>query len=221
MPKKRRPDVRGWKTNNKPSRTLSTIRSAKGEATKRPRPVTVATILGCASETNEPVKNNAYMTPSWAAETLCAYEDLPRQVWEPCCGESDITEVLRSHKIEVVESDLYPVNGQPKLDFLTTTAPLAAAIATNPPWDLAERFVEHGRELELRYLALYLKADWLSAQRRLRLCNRVGYPNRIWTVCKRPDFRNQKAPPINCSWFVWDRWDWKHSELRMVMAEGV
>jgi hypothetical protein len=53
-------------------------------------------------------------------EQLCANEDLPRRISEPCSGGGAIARARRRHGIGVVESDLNPRNSQPQADFLKT-----------------------------------------------------------------------------------------------------
>jgi hypothetical protein len=119
-----------------------------------------------------------------------------------------------------VESDLNPRNGQPQADFLKTREAWAHASVTNPPYKHAAEWIRHAYDLRLGYLALLLKADFLNAEQRRKLVEQVGYPTRIWVLTERPDFRNQGAPTMNCSWFVWDRWHAPRSILQMPAGHG-
>jgi hypothetical protein len=167
--------------------------------------MTVAEILGCASATNKRLKHDAYQTPDWVVEQLCEVERLPSQIWEPCAGEGQLANVLRQHGSKVIETDLDPrTRSQRRLDFLAARRPLAKAVVTNPPYRIATKFIRHALSLGVEYLALLLKADFLNAQERHQLISEIGYPARIWSLTSRPDFRRQGAPPMNCSWFIWD-----------------
>jgi hypothetical protein len=167
--------------------------------------MTVAEILGCASATNKRNRHDFYETPEWAVEQFCEVEQLPSVIWEPCAGGGQLACVLRRYGSQVIESDLIRRGrNQQRLDFLESEFSLATAIVTNPPYRIATKFIRHALWLGVEYLALLLKADFLNAQERRELVNEIGYPARIWGLTSRPDFRRQGAPPMNCSWFIWD-----------------
>ena len=119
----------------------------------------------------------------------------------------------------VVESDLVACSERPQihqLDFLKTTARLAPAIVTNPPFKHATAFIEHAVELGVTYHAWLLKADFLGAQQRLKLVQEFGYPARIWGLTERPDFLGQGGPTMNCAWLVWDGVNKTHSRFELL-----
>jgi len=177
-----------------------------------PGRATVARILGCASPTNKPRARQFYETPDWATSALCSVEVLPPTIWEPFAGRGAITRVLRAHYKRVIETDLKPRRGCRKVDFMRAKWPRAFAIVSNPPFDIATRIVDRAYSMRVYYLALLLKGDWLNAGVRAELCKEVGHPTRIWAMTRRPDFRNQGAPPMTCSWYVWDWGQVPHAE---------
>jgi hypothetical protein len=173
---------------------------------------TVAAMLGCESSTNTPIPNEGYQTPRWTIEQLIEAEGdrLPQTIWEPCAGGGSIADALRDSGRRVIESDLVPNRAsQRPLDFLKANNLLRrgasdAGITTNPPWSLADEMIRHAIDLKIPYAAWLLKAFYLNYGRALMLVNDIGYPARIWGLTKRPDFRSQGGPPIDCAWFVWD-----------------
>jgi hypothetical protein len=178
------------------------------DVTRVTRANKVSAILGCESATNIPIANEALQTPGWCIDALIRAEraHLPPTIWEPCAGGGSIVGALRAAGYEVIESDLVPIGDQIQRDFLAPLDPLAIAVCTNPPWSMAQAFVEYCFDAEVLYLALLLKSQFLNYRRGQRLVDAVGYPHRIYGLTTRPDFRQQKSPPIDCAWFVWD-WD--------------
>jgi hypothetical protein len=176
----------------------------------------VAKIMGCGSATNERQENDLYETPAEFTELLCTVEHLPSRIWEPSSGNGAIARVLKAHGIEIIESDLISYTGQLQLDFLAATSPLALAIATNPPFDIASEYVAQAYSLGVQYLALLLKSQFLNTVERQRLFAQVGHPTRVWPSPLRPDFLGQKGPPMDICWFVWDGWHAPHSIIQPV-----
>ena len=162
--------------------------------------MSMSKIMGCASATNVRQVNDAYDTPSVVVEALVRVEAryCPRVIWEPCSGNGGLAAVLREHGAKVIEQDLDRGH-----DFLKAKAAKATAIVTNPPYKFATEFILHAAKLGVGYHAWLLKADFLNAQRAIKLISAIGYPTRIWALTERPDFLCQGAPTMNCSWFVW------------------
>ena len=162
--------------------------------------MTVSEILGCASATNKRIKHDFYETPAWCIHALARVEQpywRGLDFWEPCDGAGSISRVLRSYGRKVVTGDLTR-----NRNFLKTETRRAKAIVTNPPYKHATEFILHAHRLGVAYHAWLLKGDFLNAQRAISLIDEVGYPERVWALTKRPDFRNQDAPPMNCSWYI-------------------
>lgn len=91
-------------------------------------------------------KDDLYQTPAVAVRVLLRVEDVPSMVWEPCCGPGSIVSELRSTGRSVVAHDLVDwgcPDSEARRDFLMERSPAATCIVTNPPFKLAEEFVEH------------------------------------------------------------------------------
>lgn len=103
--------------------------------------------------------DDCYETPSEAVHALLQIERLPRFLWEPACGPGRIVDVLRAAGHKVIGSDLVDYGNPTHFygrDFLLEwKAPeRCEGIVTNPPFKLAEQFVEHA--LDLCPLAVFL-----------------------------------------------------------------
>ena len=118
-------------------------------------------------------KADLYETPVVAVAALLRHEQLPHRIWEPACGRGAIVKVLRAAGHEVVATDLVdygiPITapGYYRVDFLIERhAPEGTqAIVTNPPFKLAEEFVEHALDLCPRVVML-LRLAFLESDRR-------------------------------------------------------
>jgi hypothetical protein len=165
-------------------------------------------LLGCASATNVREPNDFYTTPHECTEALIAAEGnrMPMTVWDPCCGNGDISVVLAGSGRQVISTDLVDRGfGRGDVDFLKIEKPLAKAIVTNPPFGPAEAILRHAVAIGVEYLVFLHKAHWLNAQARAAMIETVWCPARCWLLTWRPDFKGQGAPTMDCSWFVFER----------------
>ena len=95
--------------------------------------------------------------------------------------------------------------GEGGIDFLTLRKPLTNALVMNPPWSLAEKMVRHAAQLGIDYIALLLKAHWMHAQERALMAQQAWCPTRAYLLTWRPDFRAQRSPTIDCTWWIFER----------------
>ena len=131
---------------------------------------------------------------------------MPAVVWDPCCGEGDISAELERSGREVHSTDLIDRGfGYGGVNFFGVRTPPAKALVTNPPFEHAEAMLRHAAAIGIEYVAFLHKADWLNAQERGKMIERVWCPARSYLLLWRPDFKNQNAPTMNCSWYVFER----------------
>jgi hypothetical protein len=168
--------------------------------------MTISEILGVASATNKRKKHDFYETPDWSVEELCAVEDLPGVVWEPCAGRGAISRVLTRNGLRVIESDLVPrTRGQQRLDFLKLAQPLATAAVTNPLYKIATKIIRHARQIGVTYLALLragqTKRRLRSQGRPLRRCPAaVVVPPHVFRLQKRVRFASWRRRRDAVNW---------------------
>jgi hypothetical protein len=162
--------------------------------------------------------HDLYETPECATRALLRAEDLPHRIWEPACGRGAIVNILRAHGHEVVASDLVdygvPVTcpGYRNVDFLTEgRAPEGTqAILTNPPFKLANEFVEHALEL-CPLVIMLLRLAFLESERRTRILEsgtlaRVHIFRRRLPMMHRHNWDGPKASSgMAFAWYVWSR----------------
>ena len=154
------------------------------------------------------VANDFYASTPECVYSLMAVEGAhlaAHKVLEPCCGTGAISSILiRDYGLEVYSSDLidrgYGVTGQ---DFLTMWETDCTAVVTNPPFNLAEKFIQHSLGfLKVEYLALLLKSQYWHSKKRTALFERYP-PAVVYPMTWRPDFLNKGSPTMDCQWTVW------------------
>jgi hypothetical protein len=170
-------------------------------------------------------KNDLYETPPVAVEALLRVEKLPPVVWECACGPGSIVRVLRDAGHIVYATDLVDygcADSASRVDFLLETrAPAAVeAIVTNPPYKLAQQFVEKALDLCPRVYML-LRLAFLESERRRPILEGAGLA-RVWVFRKRLPMMHRDgwtgpkadSSMIAYTWFVWERDHTGPAELR-------
>jgi hypothetical protein len=153
-----------------------------------------------------------YETPAVATQALLRCESLPRLIWEPAAGNHAIADVLRSEGHDLICSDI--VERATALDFVAdfltiTEAPkYATTIVTNPPFRIANQFVEHALALCPTVVVLARLAFLESRARRdlMRALARVHvFENRL-PMMHRDGWGGPKSgSAISYAWFRFER----------------
>ncbi|MBB4017625.1 hypothetical protein GGR16_002659 [Chelatococcus caeni] len=161
-------------------------------------------VLNAMLSGGERRSDDFYPTPPEATRALLPWiEDFPRGVWEPACGDGALAEVLRKAGYAVTPTDLVDRGyGKGGIDFLGTRSAWGAAIVTNPPFKLAQQFIEHAERLGIGHMALLLKSNFWQAKRRAPLFRRWR-PHQILALNWRLDFTGAGAPHTDCMWCIW------------------
>ena len=116
------------------------------------------------SNNREPMDN--YPTPSIAVEALLDHEDFEGVVWEPACGSGNIAK----HFPGCIATDLRTDNiyGETGINFLMEDR-VVDHIITNPPYRLAQQFVEHSLTCARSKVAMLCKLAFLEGKARYSL----------------------------------------------------
>lgn len=151
-------------------------------------------------------KDDYYPTPPHATEALLRVESFLGAVWEPACGQGDISRTLEAAGYSVVSTDL--VNrgyGTPRIDFLMERESQAPNIVTNPPFKMAEDFARHALSMAPHKVAFLLRLNFLEGIARRDVLERLA---RVWVFSKRltmvANSTDGKGGMIAYAWFVWD-----------------
>src|SRR5262245_39917680 len=117
--------------------------------------------------------DDCYDTPACAVHALLKVERLPRRIWEPACGTGNIVKALRNAGHYVIATDINR-RGCPNskvFDFLDLRVRYeheCDAVVTNPPYQLAERFISNALE-HTTLVIMLLRLAFLESTRRAPL----------------------------------------------------
>jgi hypothetical protein len=125
-----------------------------------------------------------YATPEWVTEALLRHVRFRGPIWEPCCGDGAMSDVLAARGLEVVSTDIADRGfGTPGINFLTCheVPPGCRCIVTNPPYgDTGSHtgqskssramldFLRHSLALTASVqgqLALLVRLQWIAGKR--------------------------------------------------------
>ena len=134
------------------------------------------------------------------------------KIWEPCCGDMDMSRVLEWHGYEVTSTDLRDTGqGIGGIDFLNDDLekqfgwlPDPDMIVMNPPFSLAAAFIEKALSYTPN-VACLMKIDYWNAISRLPMWQR-NIPQFFLPLTWRPAFLAKErgnSPLMNCAWCIW------------------
>lgn len=150
-----------------------------------------------------------FPTPPWTTRTVCIEVLAPRGLifktataWDPCCGKGHMAIPLReSFPAGVFASDVHDwgFGDRRDLDFTFATAadipfPIDWVIA-NPPFKLAEAFLDRGLMFARKGVALLLRLQWIEG---------VGRFERVFGTDRRPAIVAPLAERAAMIEGVWD-----------------
>lgn len=168
----------------------------------------------------------AYETPRWAIEAILDVELTTKHLLDPCCGLGAIGEVCREQLLEIDEYDIIDwslylaerLRSAPDAatqDFLTDNYPLdSVTVIMNPPFTLAEKFVDHALEMGARKVICFQRQAWRESVKRREWWER-NPPARVWVcgaraTCWRFDLlgtekAEKSSSSTSMAWYVWEK----------------
>jgi hypothetical protein len=168
-----------------------------------------------------------YVEPHWVNERLFAVEQFEGRVWDPAAGLGRILQAAQAVGLPTVGTDIVAraADLYQTVNFLDVPAEPDTTepnIVCNPPFKLAERFVEHALQLVERKVAMLLPAVWVQGQTRSRWLKKSPL-RRVWFLAPRPSM--PPGPVIatgekpgsgiqDFAWFVWLKGYDGHPEIR-------
>lgn len=148
---------------------------------------------------------------------------LDKNIWECSCGQGHLSKELIRNGFNVKSSDLINRGFGEVKDFLKTEEKFYGDILTNPPFKLADKFVEKGISLITfgSKLILFLKIQFLESEDRYNLFKK--YPLKYVYVhssrqqcAKDGRFDKYKATTQFYAWFVWEKGFNGRTEIRWI-----
>lgn len=176
---------------------------------------TTHAILGARNYAqNEREINDYYATEPKAAQLLMEVEKFSPLIWECACGEGHLAKEFVKAGYQVYATDLIDRGYGIQQDFLTTKAPVAGFdIITNPPYSMAQAFVEHALDISADgcKVAMFLKIQFLEGKARRELFKKYPpktiYVNSARLKCAmNGDFEKYARSNAICyAWYVWQK----------------
>lgn len=180
----------------------------------------VHSILGASNHSEtEREQHDYYATPPIATELLCKLEVFSKDILEPCCGEGHIAKVLEKNGYNVESMDLIDRGfGKGGVDFLKYNEAVDKDIITNPPYSMAQEFVEHAMKIitDGHKVAMFLKLSFLEGKDRRKMFEKYP-PKTVWVsssrlgCAKNGEFKKSKDGTLKAdsavayAWFIWEK----------------
>ena len=140
-------------------------------------------------------KYDYYQTPEWCYENLPIDWSQFKTALEPCSGDDRILNFLQNKGVETdwceiqKGKDFFDHDGEYDLVF------------TNPPFSLAQEFIEHSMTMAPTIIML-LRINFLGSQARYPFWSQFP-PDGLYILSKRPSFTGKGTDSIDYAWFVW------------------
>ena len=203
---------------------MNNLKLLRTKLNKKWRNGIMVVLQGCAlagsSLTRERIENDYYATPYESTRALLDIEKFEGDFIEPCVGGGHIVEILKEYypNSKIIGVDLVDRGYKDTIvsNYFDYTFNGDFNVVTNPPYSLAQEFLEHSMEQiqEGKKVAMFLKIQFLEGNKRKELFKK--YPPKIIHVfSKRQNpWRNgsnvdEKGKPWSSTmcfaWFVWEK----------------
>ena len=140
-------------------------------------------------------KYDYYPTPEWCYENLPIDWSQFEVALEPAAGDGRIVNFLQNKGITMDYCEL-----QEGIDFFEWRGEYDLVI-TNPPFSLAQEFIEHALSMSTTVVML-LRINFLGSQKRYDFWNQFP-PDGMFILSKRPSFTGKGTDATDYAWFVW------------------
>ena len=165
------------------------------------------------------VEDDFYATPLSATKAIFEREPMDGLIWEPACGDGAISKFLIEQGKTVISSDLVDRGyGIAPIDFLTIDPTEKEfnhdVIITNPPFSLAQQFIEKALSFDNTKVIMFCKIQLLEGKARKEMF--LNSPLKcvyVFSERQNPlrngqeyDENGKKWSSTMCfAWFVWDK----------------
>ena len=138
-----------------------------------------------------------YPTPMWCLENIDVDWSKFKTAHEPCRGDGRISDWLANKGLITSYTEI--TEGTDFFKWSNTVD----LIITNPPFSLAQEFIDHATAnattvfmlLRLNFLGSIKRYEWWSNNK----------PKAIYVLSKRPSFTGNGTDATDYGWFVWDK----------------
>ena len=140
-----------------------------------------------------------YPTPPWCYENLDIDWKQFSSAHEPCRGDGRIQKFLEAQGVFTTYSEI-----REDRDFFDWDEKVDL-IVTNPPFSLAQEFIDHSI-LRANTVFMLLRINFLGSIKRHDWWIKNS-PNSLYVFSKRPSFTGSGTDATDYAWFVWDKTD--------------
>lgn len=151
-------------------------------------------------------ERDLYETPAWVTQALLPHlpQHHEREVWEPAAGSGKMADALADAGYKVFSTD---IADNEKFDFLAMIDRRWRTIITNPPYALAQRFIEHAQQMVGGdgMVAMLLRTDFDHAKTRQHLFGKCPWFQKKVVLTRRIVWfeAENAAPSFNHAWYIW------------------
>lgn len=164
-------------------------------------------------------EDDYYATSPRAVEMLLEKESFAKDIWECASGGGHISKVLEKAGYNVLKTDIIDreKNGTVIIeDFLESNRIFDGDIITNPPYKLAQEFVEKALDsvTDGHKVVMYLRLGFLEGKKRQRLF-KTNQLKKVYVAAARMgcapngqfhDMKNEcEGGAVAFAWFVWEK----------------
>lgn len=169
--------------------------------------------------------NDYYATDPRAMEVLLKRESFNNNIWEPACGEGNLSKVLKANGYNVYSTDLIDRKYQDDIiDFLQSDIEFNGDIITNPPFKYTNQFILKSLEsIPMgNKVAMFLKLNYLSGKRRYYDIYSKFPPYKIYVFSSRIACSKNNTPEgfkkgcLDYAWFIWEKGKIGPTELKWI-----
>lgn len=179
-------------------------------------------------KTHKRDKDDFYATDPIALWRLAQKFEIPKNIWEPCCGLGHLSKWLLGEGHNVYSSDLinrgFGVGG---IDFFTTDKLRGKgrttedyAILTNPPFRYIEQFILHSLDLlnDGQKLIVFAKTTFIEGVGRYEKIFKNTPPDAMYQFTKRVlcgmngNF-DYASSAVSYAWYVWIKGRYEQTKL--------
>jgi len=162
--------------------------------------------------------HDKYYTPDWLIEELIRLmgRHIPfskKGLWllEPACGGGAIVKKLqeaynpaRVDYFDLSPDDDFECNQQDFFEFVYRCHARPDAIVTNPPYAIAQKFIEHAIHLvrDGGFVIMLLRVNFFGGQKRSVWLSE-NMPIEMHITPRRPSFKGKRTDSTEYAWFVW------------------
>ena len=180
------------------------------------------TSLAGMSTTRNRVEDDFYATPSSAIKAILDKEILSGSILEPAAGQGHITKVLKEYypNSEIISNDLIQresINGiiiNDGIDFLTYNPEKKFDnIVTNPPFNLAQEFIEKALTIANNKVIMFAKIQLLEGAKRFDMFKNTPlkcvyvFSKRVNPLRNGEELDEKGKPWASTMCFAWFMWE--------------